>query len=92
VHYAKDEAGNKGIQSAFGADPALMAAFTNGNITHLPHYNAGNFQNTWASDFEGWRAAIPALYNTDSPLVCHREGGSFGPDCFTFMCVHDSII
>ena len=80
-HYANDQAGNKAIQAGFSADPALMASFLNNNITHQPCFLSGNVQNEWMTDLAGWSEVLP-LYNEGSPLVCHREGGSFGPDCF----------
>ena len=85
VHDASDEAGNKAVQAGFGANPSLLGTFTDGNITHLPHFNAGNVQNTWATDIQGWADVIPAIKDTADPLVCCRDGGSFGPDSFTLI-------
>lgn len=85
VHYAADEAGNKAIQAGFSGNPDLLGHFLDGNVTHLPHYNAGNVQNTWATEIEGWSDAIPAITDTGAPLVCYREGGAFGPDAFSII-------
>jgi len=86
-HYAEDEANNKKIQAGLAGSAEFMAAFTNGNITHLPHYNAGNAQNTWITDLANWKVAIPALRDSGEPLIYHREGGvgTYGPDSFTII-------
>lgn len=85
VHYAANEAGNKAIQAGFSGNPDLLGHFLDGNIAHLPHYSAGNVQNTWATELQGWGDAIPAITDTGSPLVCYREGGSFSSDAFTII-------
>jgi len=85
AHKAKSQADNKAVQAGFVADPPLLASYFDGDITHLPTYFAGNVQSEWMTDMAGWEDNISALYDTGAPLVIHREGSSFGPNCLAVV-------